>query len=75
MDIAILKTRVMTGLIFGTVVIGCLVAGLWTSSALLMLMGAGCTWEYLRIVQPNQPAIRLSAIILFLCFAGIVVFI
>lgn len=69
MDIAILKTRVLTGLIFGALIIGCITAGLWTATALLVLVGAGCTWEYLRIVLPNRPAIRWSAVILFLCLS------
>lgn len=74
MDMIVLRTRVMTGLIFGAVVIGSILGGLWTTTALLVLIGAGSTWEYLRIVHPNQPAIRMSALLIFGLLSALVIY-
>jgi phosphatidate cytidylyltransferase len=70
MDKKILKTRVITGLIFGSVVIGSFLIGLVTTLFLLITIGFGCTKEYLQMVKKDKPVVAVAGSIIFLFLAA-----
>lgn len=51
MDKKVLKTRVITGLLFGAIMTGGLLYGRISAGILLFIIGAGCLYEYIGIVK------------------------
>jgi phosphatidate cytidylyltransferase len=74
MDKSVLQTRSITGLIFGTVVIGSILSGTLGTVLLLLLIGAGCTWEYLRMVRYQRIQIRWTGLVVFFVISSIAIF-
>ncbi|MBK6363038.1 MAG: phosphatidate cytidylyltransferase [Saprospiraceae bacterium] len=71
MDKKVLKTRVITGLIFGFFVIGSFLFGIVTTLFLLVTIGFGCTKEYLQITKKsNQIIIGIGSVLFLMVAAG-----
>jgi len=49
------KQRVITGVIFGVIVIGGMLAHQWSFRAVFMAVGALCLWEFLNMTVENAP--------------------
>lgn len=70
-DRKVMQTRIITGLIFGSVMIGGLIAGMTVTTVLLTMIGAGCLYEYVKMVKGNDirffvlPALSIIGCIYF----------
>lgn len=51
LDRKVMHTRIITGLIFGVVMIGCLLGGKISAQILLFVIGLGCVYEYIKMVK------------------------
>jgi len=49
------RQRVITGVIFGVIVIGGMLAHQWSFRAVFMAVGALCLWEFLGMTLENEP--------------------